>query len=81
MLLRAGDIMDDDIGETRVKQETIKVAAHFRFIDQFFGLLGSFSESHVTRFGSLTDLVDFFFSNGGDASTSCSYRIPPRISS
>jgi hypothetical protein len=33
MLLRAGDIMDDDIGETRVKQETIKVAAHFRFID------------------------------------------------
>ena len=33
MLLRAGEIMDEDIGEMRVKEETIIVAAHFRFMD------------------------------------------------
>jgi hypothetical protein len=33
MLLRAGDIIDEDIGETRVKEETMNVAAHFRFMD------------------------------------------------
>ena len=46
--VRAGAIMEDEIGETSVKEDTMKVAAHFRFIDQFFGFAGSSSESHVT---------------------------------
>jgi hypothetical protein len=33
MLLKAGEIMDEDMGETRVNADTIKVAAHFRFMD------------------------------------------------
>mgnify|MGYP003624091344 CR=1 FL=1 len=33
MEARAGAIMDDEMGETSVKQETMSVAAHFRFID------------------------------------------------
>ena len=40
--------MEEAIGETSVKHETINVAAHFRFIDQFFGFAGSSGESHVT---------------------------------
>lgn len=40
--------MDDETGETSVKAETIHVAAHLRFMDQFFGFAGSSGESHVT---------------------------------
>lgn len=48
--VRAGAIIDDEIGETSVKEDTMKVAAHFRFIDQFFGFAGSSGESHVTYY-------------------------------
>jgi len=44
----AGEIMDEETGETNVKAETMNVAAHFRFMDQFFGFEGSFGPSHVT---------------------------------
>jgi hypothetical protein len=30
--------MDEDIGDTSVKQDTINTAAHFRFIDPIFGV-------------------------------------------
>jgi hypothetical protein len=33
MEVRAGAIIEDDIGETSVKHDTISVAAHLRFID------------------------------------------------
>lgn len=33
MLERAGEIMDEEMGDTRVKHETISVAAHLRFVD------------------------------------------------
>ena len=44
----AGEIMDEEMGETRVKHDTISVAAHLRLIDQFLGFAGSSAESHVT---------------------------------
>ena len=40
--------MDEEMGETRVKHDTISVAAHLRLIDQFLGFAGSSAESHVT---------------------------------
>lgn len=40
--------MDDDTGETSVKDEMMKVAAHLRFMLQFFGLAGSSGPSQVT---------------------------------
>jgi hypothetical protein len=33
MLVRAGEIIEDEIGETSVNAETMNVAAHLRFID------------------------------------------------
>jgi hypothetical protein len=36
--VKAGAIMDDDIGDTSVKQDTINVAAHLRLIDPTFGI-------------------------------------------
>lgn len=45
---RAGEIMDDEMGETSVKHDTMRVAAHLRLIDQFFGFAGSSGESQVT---------------------------------
>ena len=45
---KAGEIMDEEIGETSVKHDTMSVAAHFRLMDQFFGFAGSEEESHVT---------------------------------
>lgn len=44
----AGEIMDEEMGETRVKQDTMSVAAHLRLMDQFLGFAGSAGESHVT---------------------------------
>lgn len=44
----AGEMIDDDTGDTNVKHEMIKHAAHFLRIDQFFGFPGSFSPLHVT---------------------------------
>jgi hypothetical protein len=41
ILVRAGEIMDDEIGDTRVNAETMNVAAHLRFMLQFLGLDGS----------------------------------------
>jgi hypothetical protein len=81
MEYNAGAIMDEDMGETKVNAETMNVAAHLRFMDQFFGLAGSSSESHVTRFGSLIDRVDradFLFSSWG-VGTSSSYGMPSSI--
>lgn len=49
--VRAGDIMDEDTGDSRVKDDTMNVAAHFRFIDQFLGFLGSSGPSHVICHG------------------------------
>lgn len=43
----AGEIMDEEMGETSVKQDTIRVAAHLRLMLQFFGFAGSSGESHV----------------------------------
>jgi len=54
---RAGDIMEEDIGETSVKADTINVAAHLRFIDQFFGFAGSSVESHVTLYDLGQDVL------------------------
>jgi hypothetical protein len=48
MDVSAGEIMDDEMGDTSVKHDTMSVAAHFRFIDQFFGFAVSSGESHVT---------------------------------
>lgn len=45
---RAGEIIEDEIGERSVKEETMNVAAHLRLIDQFFGFAGSSTESQVT---------------------------------
>jgi hypothetical protein len=45
---RAGATIDEEIGETTVKEDMMRVAAHFRFMDQFLGFLGSSGESHVT---------------------------------
>ena len=45
---RAGEIMEEEIGETSVKHDTMSVAAHLRFMDQFLGFAGSEGESHVT---------------------------------
>lgn len=44
----AGEIMDEEMGETRVKQDTMRVAAHLRLRDQFLGFAGSSADSHVT---------------------------------
>jgi hypothetical protein len=44
----AGEIMDEEMGETRVKQDTMRVAAHLRLRDQFLGFAGSSGDSHVT---------------------------------
>jgi len=33
MDVRAGAIIEEDIGETRVKHDTMSVAAHLRFVD------------------------------------------------
>jgi len=45
---KAGAIIDEEIGDTSVKADTMNVAAHFRFMDQFFGFFGSAGESQVT---------------------------------
>ena len=44
----AGDIIDEEMGDTRVKQETISVAAHLRLMLQFLGLALSAGPSQVT---------------------------------
>ena len=44
----AGEIMDEEMGDTRVKHDTMSVAAHLRLIDQFLGFAGSSAESQVT---------------------------------
>jgi len=46
--VRAGDIIDEDTGDSKVNDETMNVAAHFRFIDQFLGFFGSSGPSHDT---------------------------------
>ena len=48
MEANAGEIIDDEMGDTRVKQDTMSVAAHLRLKDQFLGFAGSSGESHVT---------------------------------
>jgi hypothetical protein len=47
----AGEIMLDEMGDTSVKHDTMSVAAHLRFMDQFFGFARSSGESHVTLLG------------------------------
>jgi len=44
----AGEIIDEEMGDTRVKQDTIRVAAHLRRRDQFLGFAGSSADFHVT---------------------------------
>lgn len=45
---RAGATIDDDTGEMNVKEETMKVAAHFLLKVQFLGFAESLGPSHVT---------------------------------
>ena len=48
MAVKAGLIIEDDTGETKVNADMMNVAAHFLFIVQFFGFAGSLGPSHVT---------------------------------
>lgn len=45
---KAGADMEEDVGEMKVKTETMAVAAHFALNVQFLGLAGSLGEVHVT---------------------------------
>lgn len=48
MFFSAGATSEEDTGEMNVKQDTRKVATHFRLVDQFFGLSASSGPVHVT---------------------------------
>lgn len=48
ILFKAGATMDDDTGDMKVKDDTIRVAAHFFLYVQFLGFSGSSASSHVT---------------------------------
>jgi hypothetical protein len=45
---RAGATIDDETGEMKVNEETMKVAAHFLLKVQFLGFAESSGPSHVT---------------------------------
>ena len=65
MVPNAGATMEEDTGEMNVNEETVKVAAHFRPLVQFFGFAGSSGPSQVTRLKSFIDREVSFFFNGG----------------
>jgi hypothetical protein len=46
--VRAGATIDDETGEMKVKQDTIKTIDHFLLIGQFLGLSGSSGPFQVT---------------------------------
>src|SRR4051812_40302389 len=58
MTPNAGATMEEETGDMNVKDETTNVAAHFRFMLQFFGFRGSCGPSHVTKFGSCVERVE-----------------------
>lgn len=56
MALMAGATIEEETGDMKVNDDTIKVAAHFFPFFQFFGFSGSSSPSHVTYMVSMAQI-------------------------